>query len=290
VLPAGVLVARSLEAALAALASPPHAAHVETVFVIGGAGVYASALASPLCEVVHLTEVDIPALDATDACDTHMPPLDAARFALWAAAPPQRAPNNAGRFTFLTYVARQPPAAPPPTLPPGVRGRHEESQYLDLIRHIIECGEERGDRTGTGTLSVFGAQMRFDLRRSFPLLTTKRVFWRGVAEELLWFISGATDARRLREKDIHIWDGNGSRAFLDANGLSHREEWDLGPVYGFQWRHFGAECVRHTHAKRVASRCRCACADALTRGAALRAGTRTCTRTTRARAWTNWLR
>jgi dihydrofolate reductase/thymidylate synthase len=112
-----------------------------------------------------------------------------------------------------------------------------------MIAHIIECGEERTDRTGTGTLSVFGRQMRFDLRRSFPLLTTKRVFWRGVAEELLWFVRGSTNAALLREKDIHIWDGNGSRAFLDANGLGHREEWDLGPVYGFQWRHFGAECA-----------------------------------------------
>lgn len=83
--------------------------------------------------------------------------------------------------------------------------------------------------------------MRFSLRdETLPLLTTKRVFWRGVAEELLWFISGNTSAKALQEKDIHIWDGNGSREFLDKSGLSHREVGDLGPVYGFQWRHFGA--------------------------------------------------
>jgi thymidylate synthase len=83
--------------------------------------------------------------------------------------------------------------------------------------------------------------MRFSLRDNvLPLLTTKRVFWRGVAEELLWFISGNTSAKFLQEKNIHIWDGNGSREFLDKSGLSHREEGDLGPVYGFQWRHFGA--------------------------------------------------
>mmetsp|Transcript_38422 Transcript_38422/g.151717 ORF Transcript_38422/g.151717 Transcript_38422/m.151717 type:complete len:340 (-) Transcript_38422:20-1039(-) len=118
---------------------------------------------------------------------------------------------------------------------------HDEMQYLNLVRHIIENGHEKGDRTGTGTLSVFGAQMRFDLRSSFPLLTTKRVFWRGVAEELLWFLRGSTDAKLLSDKNIRIWDGNGSRKFLDDLGFHERREGDLGPVYGFQWRHFGAE-------------------------------------------------
>jgi hypothetical protein len=83
--------------------------------------------------------------------------------------------------------------------------------------------------------------MRFNLRHTFPVLTTKRVFWRGVAEELLWFVAGHTNAKLLQDKGIHIWDGNGSRAYLDSIGLKDREEMDLGPVYGFQWRHFGAK-------------------------------------------------
>lgn len=84
--------------------------------------------------------------------------------------------------------------------------------------------------------------MRFSLRNDvFPLLTTKRVFWRGVAEELLWFISGDTSAKTLQDKNIHIWDGNGSKEYLDSIGLTDREAGDLGPVYGFQWRHFGAK-------------------------------------------------
>ncbi|CAK8671234.1 unnamed protein product [Clavelina lepadiformis] len=83
--------------------------------------------------------------------------------------------------------------------------------------------------------------MRFDLRTSFPLLTTKRVFWRGMAEELLWFIKGSTNAKELSEKGVHIWDANGSRDFLDKLGFTDRDEGDLGPVYGFQWRHFGAK-------------------------------------------------
>lgn len=105
----------------------------------------------------------------------------------------------------------------------------------------IFLGVEKGDRTGVGTVSIFGAQMRFDMRNSFPLLTTKRVFWRAVAEELLWFVHGCTNAKILQDKNIHIWDGNSTREFLDKLGFTDREEGDLGPVYGFQWRHFGAK-------------------------------------------------
>lgn len=74
----------------------------------------------------------------------------------------------------------------------------------------------------------------------FPLLTTKSVFWRGIFEELLWFIRGSTNSKELSEKGVHIWDQNSSREFLDNLGFTDREEGDLGPVYGFQWRHFGA--------------------------------------------------
>jgi len=112
-----------------------------------------------------------------------------------------------------------------------------------LVKAVIENGNHMGDRTGTGARSLFGKMMRFDLRKSFPLLTTKRVFWRGVAEELLWFVRGSTNAKLLSDKGIKIWDGNGSKEFLEKRGLGHREEGDLGPVYGFQWRHFGAKYV-----------------------------------------------
>lgn len=96
-------------------------------------------------------------------------------------------------------------------------GNEEEMQYLNLVQDILDNGVRRGDRTGTGTLSKFGVQMRFSLREErFPLLTTKRVFWRGVAEELLWFVAGCTNANVLKDRGIHIWDGNGSREFLDG--------------------------------------------------------------------------
>lgn len=127
--------------------------------------------------------------------------------------------------------------------------RHEEYQYLDLIREILETGEHRPDRTGTGTYSIFAPRpLKFTLSSPdgtpiLPLLTTKRVFLRAVTAELLWFISGSTSSLPLAEAGIKIWDGNGSREYLDSVGLSHRVVGDLGPVYGFQWRHFGAKYV-----------------------------------------------
>lgn len=136
---------------------------------------------------------------------------------------------------------------------------HDEVEYQYLIRKILNKGTYRDDRTGTGTLSLFAPpQLRFNLETHFPLLTTKRVFWRGikyylenfsfnfllllgVVGELLWFLKGSTNAKQLQEKNIHIWDGNSSREFLDNLGFKDREEGDLGAIYGFQWRHFGAE-------------------------------------------------
>lgn len=122
--------------------------------------------------------------------------------------------------------------------------RHEEYQYLDLVREVIHKGKTKMDRTNVGTVSIFGAQSRYSLRNNtLPLLTTKKVFVRGLIEELLWFIRGSTNAKELSQKNIRIWDGNSSREFLDKSGFHHREEGDLGPIYGFQWRHFGAEYI-----------------------------------------------
>lgn len=118
-----------------------------------------------------------------------------------------------------------------------------EQAYLDLCERIMREGEHRPDRTGTGTKSLFAPpQLRFNLEDDkFPLLTTKKVFSRAIIHELLWFVEGCTDAKKLLEKGVKIWEGNGSREYLDSIGLTDRREGDLGPVYGFQWRHFGAE-------------------------------------------------
>lgn len=120
----------------------------------------------------------------------------------------------------------------------------EEEKYLALVREIIQDGDVRLDRTAVGTRALFGRTLEFDLSENkLPLLTTKRVFWRGVAEELLWFIRGSTNAKELADRNVHIWDANGTKEFLASRQLEDREENDLGPIYGFQWRHWGAEYV-----------------------------------------------
>ncbi len=109
-------------------------------------------------------------------------------------------------------------------------------QYLKLLRAIRDRGVKKGDRTGTGTTSLFGYQMRFDLREGFPLLTTKKLAFRWIAEELLWMLSGSTDERKLREKGVDIWK---EWATEEQCAKFSRREGDLGPVYGHQWRNFG---------------------------------------------------
>ncbi|OQS06384.1 bifunctional dihydrofolate reductase-thymidylate synthase 2 [Thraustotheca clavata] len=212
---ANVHVAASLDDALNV------AGNTTPVYVIGGQSVYDEALHHPRCNRAYVTMVD-----GDFKCDAFFPST-MKQLGFVETNQSEIMEENGIKYQYVQLDRK-----------------HEELQYLELIDKIILQGNKKGDRTGTGTMSLFGAQMRFSLRNDvFPLLTTKRVFWKGVAEELLWFISGDTNAKTLQDKGIKIWDGNGSREYLDSIGLTHREAGDLGPVYGFQWRHFGAKYV-----------------------------------------------
>ncbi|KAG8497885.1 hypothetical protein CXB51_006906 [Gossypium anomalum] len=264
-----VVICGSMTSALELLAASPYCLSIEKVFVIGGGQIFRESLNAAGCDAIHITEIE-----TSIECDTFMPAIDSSVFQPWYSSFP--VVENNIRYCFTTYVRVRTSAVEHFSqdcdqvldnkldsskfeiqnfsfLPKMIFEKHEEYLYLNMIQDIISEGNLKGDRTGTGTLSKFGCQMRFNLRKTFPLLTTKacillllvsiclqKVFWRGVVEELLWFISGSTNAKVLQEKGIHIWDGNASREFLDSIGLTDRDEGDLGPVYGFQWRHFGA--------------------------------------------------
>ena len=117
----------------------------------------------------------------------------------------------------------------------------DEQRYLDTLSYILENGENRSDRTNTGTIAVFGTQMRFNIEETCPVLTTKKVPWKSCIHELLWFLQGDTNSKNLEKKGVNIWKQNSSRCFLDKRGLHDLDEGDIGAGYGFQWRHFGAE-------------------------------------------------
>lgn len=230
-----------------------HMKHIHDIFVIGGAYMFKTVLETEYTcvETVFMTNIDFSLKEYSDSIEEDkLRKFPDVNLVLVHESEPRKAaisvlgePKDVS-YRFCIYRTMQ--------ISPTVRGvwgemgirsacaeMTQERQYLDLLRKTLGSDLRRG-RNGN-TYSIFGARMEFDVRSSVPLLTTKRVAWKTVIKELLWFVRGDTSNQSLQREGVHIWDANSTRDFLDSRGLFERPEGDLGPVYGFQWRHFGAE-------------------------------------------------
>jgi len=221
--PPGTEIADSIVSALALCA-----ASSSKTYIIGGAAIFDQVIAEYLylCDGIYATEIT-----KEFDCDTL---LDLSFRSACNMEEILKPNENTPDYRRVLYTPKE-------------EHEHGEQEYLRTLRNILEKGLDRGDRTGVGTRSIFGARMEFDISKTVPIITTKRVFWKKVVGELLWFISGSTSVDDLHKHNIHFWDANSSREFLDKRGLVEYEEGDLGPVYGFQWRHWGAEYKGHKH-------------------------------------------
>nr|QBK85603.1 MAG: bifunctional dihydrofolate reductase-thymidylate synthase [Marseillevirus LCMAC101] len=188
----------------------------EEVFVAGGEHIYNEAVRDYLylCDRIHVNKFK------TDYdCDQHFPWDEIKDFPILKDVQRTR---DFQRYVFLSKI------------------EHPEYQYLKLIQDIAENGDPKPDRTGIGTRSKFGVKMEFDISERIPILTTKKVNYEAIVKELLFFISGNTNTNILKEQGVKIWTANTSKDFLLNVGLDY-DEGDMGPLYGFQWRHWGAE-------------------------------------------------
>lgn len=205
------------------------------IFVIGGEEIYKMAIKSIFCERLYITEIY-----KEFECDTFFPEINKEEYSL----------TNVSEFKeelgvyyrhkiyknnrFITDISE-------------VWVNREEMQYINTMKTIINDGIETSDRTNVGTLSIFGEQFKYDLSDTFPALTTKRIYLKGIFEEFMLYLTGKTDNGILNEKNIHIWDGNTTREFLDNRGLGHYPVGDMGETYGFNFRHFGAKYIDCKH-------------------------------------------
>lgn len=210
------------------------------VFIIGGEEIYKLALNTLNISTAYITEVYVNEKKKVETFDKFFPNYDTttwnygeknAQLSLFSVS---KFHNEHGiAYRYLIYKSN---------VPPGYTWKSEEElQYLHIMNDILERGDERIDRTNVGTVSLFHTVQKYDLSDTFPLCTTKRMFFRAIFEELALYLSGKTDNKILQDKGIHIWDGNTNRDFLDKRGLMHYPEGDMGETYGFNFRHYGAK-------------------------------------------------
>ena len=208
---------------------------IENLYVIGGEKVYTYFIENKLFNTIYLTEIqnkDVP------KGDIFFPELDKNNYKV------TRISNfddenclckiNKKIYDTISYHINKYDNNTLSFLEKNI----QEHQYLDIIKDVLETGELRKTRNAQ-TMSKFGLRMEFDISRYIPLLTTKKVYWKGILYELLWFINGQTDAKQLSKHKVNIWKGNSNQEYLDSLNLDY-EEGVCGPIYGFQWRYFNA--------------------------------------------------
>ena len=218
---------------------------IDQIFIIGGGQIYQQALQLNDVDKIYITQVDYNLSDNTGNTQEiiYGPYLGSNYRPIFSSEvkTSQAKVFNQGKYEsrdlnykFMIYQNIQEISC---------QDRHPEFQYLELLKRVISSGHRRETRNAV-TYSIFGHRMEFDLsHQQIPILTTKKVAIKTAIKELLWFISGDTSNKSLQKEGVHIWDGNSSREYLDSLGMTNREEGDLGPVYGFQWRHSGAKYI-----------------------------------------------
>lgn len=190
---------------------------VYKIFIIGGKSLYTETFNNPYCQEIYLTRVFF-----DFNCNTIIDNFNLDNFDLIESS--DKLQNNNYFYQFETYKRKQ----------------HEELGYINLLKHLINQNQSRQTRNAE-VYSSFGHKLEFNLTNHFPLLTSKKVFFRGVVEELLFFLNGQTNSKILEKKGINIWKFNTSREFLDSINLNHFQEGDMGAMYGFQWLHYNAD-------------------------------------------------
>lgn len=198
--------------------------NINKVFIIGGESIYREFL-SGYCNLI--SKLYVTYIDKEYQCDKHF--TLPKNWELSNYSELFKSKNDCTPYRYMEYIPCQ------------CTQKYGENQYTELLQYILLHGNSRDDRTNTGTVSVFGRQIRFDISKNLPILTTKFVPFKMIVKELLWFLQGQTDNKILQDQGVHIWDGNTTREFLDKRGLINYKVGDIGPMYGFNWRHFGAK-------------------------------------------------
>ena len=214
---------------------------IETLFVIGGSSIYGFFIKNYLFDQMYITEISKPDIDIGNVFLPNKQDIELNFVKQFIQSYTEKqCKNHVNQETYdVTYSIYRYKAIYVETYNKYITQKTNEQNYLDQLQYVLDHGDIRQTRNSE-TISSFGIRMEFDLTLGFPLLTTKKMFWKGIKEELVWFLSANTNSKDLSDKGVHIWDGNSNRDFLNSIGLETYKEWDCGPIYGFQWRHFNA--------------------------------------------------